>query len=333
MTEINKDDKKNKTIKKNTITINPDLSEAPLSVAQRAKKAIQFRKISARVQRGKKRAAKRMASSDKLQKRSEKQALLLLKKKVAGNRGADYRSLSRSQKVSVDRAVEKRKGGGIVKRLAKRLFPTIRKNERERLKKALGGNKVSESYMVHKFLEEKCTCRTDKEYKRFHELYGKDGKVKHDRRFKFNRKIGETELEEHVHKILNMVEDSSEVCDVSVTDQDIRQLERFANEKLSRFKIRVEFTKHFKDRMNDERNKPCISIQELKDFFLKVEKNKGKKLKKFVGEQKLVIKTGDNINIPCVIEWTSGQNSDFVLKTIMRKKKFSDYVATFIEYP
>ena len=43
-----------------------------------------------------------------------------------------------------------------------------------------------------------------------------------------------------------------------VTQKQLNDLERFADRLLDKFGIDVEFTKHFADRMNDDRNKPAI---------------------------------------------------------------------------
>ena len=56
---------------------------------------------------------------------------------------------------------------------------------------------------------------------------------------------------------------------------DIVGLEKFADRILRKYKIDVEFTKHFVDRLNDPRNEPEIKVSELQRFFKKIQRNKG----------------------------------------------------------
>lgn len=60
---------------------------------------------------------------------------------------------------------------------------------------------------------------------------------------------------------------------------DIKELEKFADALLDKFGIDINFTKHFGDRMGDDRNKPCITMAEIKDMFKKVASDKAKKVK------------------------------------------------------
>ena len=55
---------------------------------------------------------------------------------------------------------------------------------------------------------------------------------------------------------------------------DVDGLEKFADRLLKKFKIDVEFTRHFVDRLNDPRNSPDIKIAELQRLFKKIKKNK-----------------------------------------------------------
>ena len=56
------------------------------------------------------------------------------------------------------------------------------------------------------------------------------------------------------------------------TQSDVVGLEKFADRLLKKFKIDVEFTRHFVDRLNDPRNSPEIKIAELQRFFKKIQK-------------------------------------------------------------
>ena len=107
------------------------LSEV-LSLDQRRKRAIIMRRYSAKIERARELAKKRMASTEKLKKRSYIQARDIVRRIAAGRRGAEYEKLSPSEKIQVDTAVEKRKGA--IKKIASRLMPQVKAAEYARLK-------------------------------------------------------------------------------------------------------------------------------------------------------------------------------------------------------
>jgi hypothetical protein len=107
-----------------------------------------------------------------------------------------------------------------------------------------------------------------------------------------------------------------------ITREDIRELEKFADSLLKDYGIDVEFTRHFGDRMSDERNIPCINVKELKDFFRKVYNNKGMKIKGNRGIEAILKDMQKSLNMPVVIDYKNGE-VELTFKTIMRKKNFS----------
>jgi len=107
---------------------------AVLNLMQRKKRARTMKRLAHKLRRIRKMKLKRMASKENIEKRANKAAIQAIRKKVAGKRGEDYKSLEASQKMSIDKLVEKKKD--LIKRMAKRLLPKIRAKERERLKKA-----------------------------------------------------------------------------------------------------------------------------------------------------------------------------------------------------
>ena len=109
-----------------------DFEEAVLSFAQRRKRALQMKRLAPRIRAKKKIAMRKMASRDKLMKRSRKAAITLLRKKMAGRKGENYANLPTGAKIQIDRMIEKKRGA--VQRIAKKMFPKIMKKERERLK-------------------------------------------------------------------------------------------------------------------------------------------------------------------------------------------------------
>ena len=107
------------------------LDESVLSIAQRRKRAMAFRRARSRIKRGRMIAQRKFAPKEKLEKRSRRAAIKLIRRRVAGKKGANYANLSPGEKMSVDRLVQRRQGA--IKTIAKRLMPKVRSAERERL--------------------------------------------------------------------------------------------------------------------------------------------------------------------------------------------------------
>lgn len=103
---------------------------------------------------------------------------------------------------------------------------------------------------------------------------------------------------------------------------DIKDLEKFADTLLDKYGIDIEFTKHFGERMGDDRNKPCIKMDELKDLFRKISSDKGKKVKIKNVKEAVLVDMQKKLNIPFVIRVTPNGDFELTLKTIMRKKGF-----------
>lgn len=205
-----KDKKKNDVIVKNTIDLNPklkeeaeeDISEAPLNMQQRRARAMAFRRAKSKVLRGRKIAQRKMASPEKLKTRARKKAIELIRKKVAGDKGADYANLSPAEKQAIDKRVQAKKGA--IGKTASRLLPKVKQAERERLRKFKSSGKNEsldssfENYLFECFIEEglKNPSQPNNNYKRFHELLDKNNRTKHDKRFRFNRKVRIDERED-----------------------------------------------------------------------------------------------------------------------------------------
>jgi len=115
----------------------------PLTLAQRMKRKILMKRLAPQIQRKRKIKMRRKAGKEDLKKRARKAAILLLKKKVAGQKGADYKSLSPTEKIGIDKRVQKKLGA--VDKLAKRLMPKMIKKETERVK-AMRSGKTNEAF-------------------------------------------------------------------------------------------------------------------------------------------------------------------------------------------
>jgi len=110
-----------------------ELEESVLTLQQRQKRSRTMKRLSKKLHRKRQVAKKRMADSKKLQKRALKKAREVVRKKVAGEKGLHYDQLSSTQKIAIDKMVEKKKP--IIAKIAKKLMPKVRKSEMERLKK------------------------------------------------------------------------------------------------------------------------------------------------------------------------------------------------------
>jgi len=109
-----------------------------------------------------------------------------------------------------------------------------------------------------------------------------------------------------------------------VSQQQIKDLEVFADRLLNKFDVDIEFTKHFADRMNDKRNDPGIKISELQQLFKKIAKSKAKGLKSSPNAEVVLKDIQKDLNLPVAINYKRDRDEfEVVNKTIMRKKNFS----------
>lgn len=110
-----------------------------------------------------------------------------------------------------------------------------------------------------------------------------------------------------------------------ITQRDLDGIEKFADRLFAKVGIDVEFTRHFLDRVNDERNKKQITTAELTRLFKQTYNKHGKKIPQLGPDAEAVLKDmRTDINMPFVLKWDKGtQEFDLVAKTIMRKKGFA----------
>ena len=108
-----------------------------------------------------------------------------------------------------------------------------------------------------------------------------------------------------------------------ITAQELQQLETYADRLFASLGIDIEFSKHFKDRLNDPRNKKPITMAELTRLFRQVYKQHGKPIAQLGPDAEAVMKDmRTDVNIPFTLQW-DGKELDLVAKTIMRKPHFS----------
>lgn len=107
-----------------------------------------------------------------------------------------------------------------------------------------------------------------------------------------------------------------------ITKSDLNQIEKYADKLFAKVGIDVEFTRHFLDRVNDERNKKQITSAELTRLFKQTFSKHGKKIPSMGPDAEAVIKDmKTDINMPFVLNYKNGE-LELVAKTIMRKKNF-----------
>ena len=129
-------------------------------------------------------------------------------------------------------------------------------------------------------------------------------------------------LEKMYRDVYNMPLDSM-VRTEDVTQGELNALERVIDNVFSRIGIDVEFTRHFIDRANDDRNGKPITIQELGKLFAKEYKRWGKPIAQMGPDTEAVMKDLESdINIPFALRW-NGTELELIAKTVMRKKNFS----------
>ena len=112
--------------------------------------------------------------------------------------------------------------------------------------------------------------------------------------------------------------------DKQVTQADIDELEKFADKIFAKVGIDVNFTRHFLDRVNDERNGKPISMSELTRLFKQEQKRWGKKIAQLGPDEEAVMKDlQTDLNLPFALRWDDKNNElDLIAKTVMRKKNF-----------
>ena len=103
-----------------------EVSEA-LTMTQRMQRRRQMKKYASRIKIGREKAARRTADPKRLKRRADKQARMMVAKKLAKG---DYNGLSFARKQEIEKRLDKMKPR--IQRIAKKLLPKMRKLEQER---------------------------------------------------------------------------------------------------------------------------------------------------------------------------------------------------------
>jgi Skp family chaperone for outer membrane proteins len=106
-----------------------------------------------------------------------------------------------------------------------------------------------------------------------------------------------------------------------VSHSDLKALEKVLDKLFATVGLDIEFSKHFVERLNHDRNKEQITIEELRSLFQKTYQKYAKDIvKKEVDWQAVLKDLQSKINIPFVLVWDKKNNElDLVAKTVMRK--------------
>jgi len=109
-----------------------------------------------------------------------------------------------------------------------------------------------------------------------------------------------------------------------ITQPELDDVERIADEWFEDYGIDVVFTKHFIERVNDERNGKPISAEELEDLFIQTAEKYGEKLANLPDDyQAVLFKLRNDLNLPFALNYDDNNDEmDLVAKTVMRKKNF-----------
>lgn len=112
-----------------------------------------------------------------------------------------------------------------------------------------------------------------------------------------------------------------------ITEKSLKELERYLDSVWKLLGIDIDFTRHFMDRVNDERNRKQIEIPEIRKLFVDAFKKHGKTFAKIGNRHKdiegVLSDLSTKINTPFVLKWDNNNKEfDLVGKTVMRKKNF-----------
>lgn len=119
--------------------------------------------------------------------------------------------------------------------------------------------------------------------------------------------------------------EQKDICPI-LTTAHMNAFEKLVDRMFEKFGLDFEFTKHFRERMSDSRNDPCIDMKELaqivKKIYAKYQKGE-KSLSKYVDSEAVIKDMQTDLNMPIAVEYDRKNDQiDVIAKTIMRKKNF-----------
>ena len=121
------------------------------------------------------------------------------------------------------------------------------------------------------------------------------------------------------------VTEQNDSCPI-LTNANMIAFEKFVDRMFEKFGVDFEFTKHFRERMSDSRNDPCIDMKELAQIIKKIysKYQKGEKsLSKYIDSEAVIKDMQTDLNMPIAVEYDRKNDQiEVIAKTIMRKKNF-----------
>ena len=131
----------NRQHNENAVVLTDTLAEKKaLTLVQRQRRARILRAKEPKMQRAKEVAQHKLASDEKLKARAINKARNIVKMRFAARKGTPYTELTTSEKIQVDKVVDKKVG--LIRKLAARLLPSLRKAEVNRLASFQSGEKL-----------------------------------------------------------------------------------------------------------------------------------------------------------------------------------------------
>ena len=118
--------------KRKRADVEEDSANEALSLQQRQKRSRMMKRMKSRIKVGRERAKRKMATKEKLNKRSMRQARNAIVKKITKNIPKSELSFARKQEI--EKRLDKPAMKARIARLAKRMYPKIRKAEVQRKK-------------------------------------------------------------------------------------------------------------------------------------------------------------------------------------------------------
>ena len=107
-----------------------------------------------------------------------------------------------------------------------------------------------------------------------------------------------------------------------ISRRELNHIEQIADTLWNNLGIDVEFTKHFLDRLNDERNGKPITGEELIDLLKKEYEAHGQTIKTMKQPDALMIDLMSQINVPFVVKQKDKKHKELVAATVMRTPNF-----------
>jgi hypothetical protein len=115
----------------------------------------------------------------------------------------------------------------------------------------------------------------------------------------------------------------------AMNQKQLDDVEKFADRLFAKIGIDVSFTRHFIERMNDERNGREVSSAELVRIFKKEYEKYGKDVETLDDNMEAVfMDLSSDLNLPFVIR-DRRNGKELIAKTIMRKAEFKTNDPTY----